>query len=99
MSGNAMLTTNRSRLAMKTAAETTARTAPSRRSAGTVATGAVAVVTAAFMDLRVVSSFNEPTLVNLLRATAHIRRPGLFDCALARGDRRSLDTAGHTRRP
>src|SRR3954447_20341136 len=81
MSGNATLTTNRSRLAMKTAAETTARTGPVR--------GEVFVI---------VSSFNEPTLVRSVRATAHIRRTGLLHRSVARSRRRPLDAANHSRR-
>src|SRR5689334_17896829 len=83
MSGNATFTTKRSRLAMKTAAETTASTGP---------------VLFCLGALGIVSAFNEPTLVRSVRATAHIRRTGLLDRPWPRSHRRPLDVAGGPRR-
>src|SRR3954463_6357244 len=83
MSGNAMFTTNRSRLAMKTAAETMARTGPVR---------------SCVLVEGIVGSFSELTLLRLVRATAHIRQPDLLSRTRSRGDRRPLDAARVSRR-
>src|SRR4051812_21084206 len=88
MSGKAMLTMNRSRLAMKTAADTTARTGAMRveRSSTVSSLG------------ELISSLKEPSPLRSVRAVAHIRRPGLLSSPLPLGDRRPLDAADRARR-
>src|SRR5215210_6300002 len=82
MSGNAMLTMKRSRLATKVATETSVRTCQRRCISQVPYRG---------------TGKMQATAIRSSRALPALREPELLDRARARGDRRALDAAGAAR--